>query len=151
MLSEVEDFDNWLGTLPHPHKVVVPGNHDSIMDPVVRRMVKNAELEVYDAEEVEKWEALENDKQLLKNGNVLINRSVVIHGLKIFGSPHTIYNGQLARWVHNKYVYSFGHTDESCIGQEVSQPESQGCDILVTHSPPLGIADMTHRHRGIWR
>eukprot|EP00091_Calanus_sinicus_P010635 TRINITY_DN24584_c0_g1_i1.p1 TRINITY_DN24584_c0_g1~~TRINITY_DN24584_c0_g1_i1.p1 ORF type:complete len:118 (-),score=13.55 TRINITY_DN24584_c0_g1_i1:37-390(-) len=37
MLSEVEDFDNWLGTLPHTHKVVVPGNQDSIMDPVVRR------------------------------------------------------------------------------------------------------------------
>ena len=148
MLSEVEDFDNWLGTLPHQHKVVVPGNHDSIMDPVVRKMVKYAELELYDVEEVKKWEELDNDNPLLKNGHVLINRSVLIDGLKFFGSPHTIYNGQLARWVHNRYVYSFGCTDESCIDQEVFQPESQDCDILVTHSPPLGIADISHAHRG---
>jgi predicted phosphohydrolase len=27
-LDDVEDFDRWLGTLPHRHKVVICGNHD---------------------------------------------------------------------------------------------------------------------------
>jgi Icc-related predicted phosphoesterase len=27
-LEDVEDFNRWLGTLPHPHKVVICGNHD---------------------------------------------------------------------------------------------------------------------------
>ena len=27
-LEDVEEFDRWLGTLPHPHKVVICGNHD---------------------------------------------------------------------------------------------------------------------------
>jgi len=27
-LEDVEDFDRWLGTLPHRHKVVIAGNHD---------------------------------------------------------------------------------------------------------------------------
>ena len=27
-LEDVEDFNHWLGTLPHKHKVVIAGNHD---------------------------------------------------------------------------------------------------------------------------
>jgi len=27
-LEDVEDFDRWLGTLPHKHKIVICGNHD---------------------------------------------------------------------------------------------------------------------------
>ncbi len=26
--SEIRDFDDWLGTLPHKHKIVICGNHD---------------------------------------------------------------------------------------------------------------------------
>ncbi len=24
----MQDFNEWLGTLPHPHKLVIAGNHD---------------------------------------------------------------------------------------------------------------------------
>jgi Icc-related predicted phosphoesterase len=27
-LEDVEEFDRWLGTLPHTHKIVIAGNHD---------------------------------------------------------------------------------------------------------------------------
>jgi predicted phosphohydrolase len=27
-LADVEEFDRWLGSLPHPHKLVIAGNHD---------------------------------------------------------------------------------------------------------------------------
>jgi predicted phosphohydrolase len=26
--SIIKDFDDWLGTLPHKHKIVICGNHD---------------------------------------------------------------------------------------------------------------------------
>lgn len=31
-LSEIIDFNDWLGSLPHPHKVVIAGNHDLLFE-----------------------------------------------------------------------------------------------------------------------
>src|SRR6185503_8511517 len=62
--GQIADFDAWLGTLPHPHKVVIAGNHDFLFerDPAAaRRLVTNA---VY-----------------------LEDSGVTIGGLRIWGSP----------------------------------------------------------------
>ena len=32
LVSEVIEFNDWLGTLPHPHKIVVAGNHELAFD-----------------------------------------------------------------------------------------------------------------------
>jgi len=42
--AEIEAFDRWLGTLPHPHKVVIAGNHDFCFerDPESRTWINNA-------------------------------------------------------------------------------------------------------------
>jgi Icc-related predicted phosphoesterase len=64
-LEEVADFNSWLGELPHRHKIVVPGNHESF---------------------------LEDDPSmcsLLSNATVLINEGIEIEGLRIWGSPVT--------------------------------------------------------------
>ncbi len=29
---EIEDFDDWLAELPHPHKLVIAGNHDLLFE-----------------------------------------------------------------------------------------------------------------------
>ena len=63
-LDTVEDFDDWLGTLPHRHKVVICGNHDWCFErepDEARRRITNA---VY-----------------------LQDAGVEIGGLKIWGSP----------------------------------------------------------------
>jgi hypothetical protein len=31
-LSAIEDFNEWLGELPHRHKIVVPGNHEFFLE-----------------------------------------------------------------------------------------------------------------------
>lgn len=31
-LAEVSDFNAWLGTLPHKHKIVIAGNHELALD-----------------------------------------------------------------------------------------------------------------------
>lgn len=35
-LQEVKDFNNWLGTLPHKHKIVIAGNHELSFDQKLR-------------------------------------------------------------------------------------------------------------------
>jgi predicted phosphohydrolase len=42
--EQIESFDRWLGTLPHPHKVVIAGNHDFAFeqDPEARSWITNA-------------------------------------------------------------------------------------------------------------
>lgn len=63
----VELFNGWLGTLPHPHKVLTAGNHEFWLaaDPNLRKLITNARL--------------------------LINESVTIGPAKIWGSPITIH------------------------------------------------------------
>ena len=60
------DFNEWLGTLPHKHKIFVPGNHDFIF----QRNVSMA-------------------RALLSNATVLIDESVEIDGIKFHGVPWT--------------------------------------------------------------
>lgn len=59
----IRDFNEWLGELPHPHKVVVPGNHEFFLeqDPAKRSFLSNA--------------------------TVLINEGMEVEGLKVWGSP----------------------------------------------------------------
>jgi Icc-related predicted phosphoesterase len=64
----VRDFDDWLGELPHPFKIVVPGNHEFVLeDPRLRDEITNAEL--------------------------LIDQGIEIAGVKIWSSPVTPLDG----------------------------------------------------------
>jgi predicted phosphohydrolase len=63
-LSELRRFDEWLGTLPHRHKVVIAGNHDLLFG-----------------------SAGSNGQKLLKNAIYLKDQEVIIEGVKIYGSP----------------------------------------------------------------
>jgi Icc-related predicted phosphoesterase len=58
--DNVAEFDQWLGELPHPYKVYIPGNHDAAFA-----------------------------KSRLTNATVLINEGVEIAGLKFWGTPIT--------------------------------------------------------------
>src|SRR5207247_3444670 len=52
--SVVSDFDDWLGSLPHRHKVVVPGNHEfALEEPEDRGAIANAILLVDSGVQVE--------------------------------------------------------------------------------------------------
>jgi len=70
---EYHDFNEWLGSLPHRHKVVIPGNSDYLLeDPRQRSIITNAIL--------------------------LVDSGVEIEGLKIWGSPVTpLFPGAFSR------------------------------------------------------
>jgi len=64
-LRGIVDFNEWLGELPHQHKIVVPGNHETFLqtDP--------------------------ENRSLIGNATVLINQAATVAGLRIWGSPVT--------------------------------------------------------------
>ena len=64
-LRAIVDFNDWLGELPHKHKILVPGNHETFIQT--------------DA----------SNRSLLSNAVVLVNEGVEIEGLRIWGSPVT--------------------------------------------------------------
>jgi len=67
--TAIMDYDGWLGSLPHKHKIVVGGNHDRWMeDPVLRRFLTNA--------------------------TVLIDEPIEVLGLRIWGSGITSLAGE---------------------------------------------------------
>lgn len=61
--EDVRDFDDWLGSLAHPHKVVIAGNHDFCFekDPAARQWITHA--------------------------TYLQDEAIEIGGLRLYGSP----------------------------------------------------------------
>ncbi|WP_152206458.1 metallophosphatase domain-containing protein [Marinobacter changyiensis] len=65
-LDNVEDLNDWLGTLPHRHKIVIAGNHDWVFQ-----------------------EAPERARAALTNAIYLEDSRAEIEGVKFWGSPWT--------------------------------------------------------------
>lgn len=109
--KELELFNEQLMQLPHPNKVVIPGNHDILLhdEPDAR--------ELFDS-----------------SIHYLVDSSVVVHGLKIYGHP----------WVPGMGQGNFNAFTLPPGSQELSDrckaiPEDT--DILVSHTPPVDILD----------
>jgi Icc-related predicted phosphoesterase len=62
--KDLVSFNNWLGTLPHKHKLVIAGNHDLCLE---RDMVAS--------------------EAILTNCTYLKDSELVIDGIKFYGSP----------------------------------------------------------------
>lgn len=65
-LENVEDLNDWLGTLPHRHKIVIAGNHDWVFQ-----------------------EAPALARDALTNAIYLEDSGVEIDGIRFWGSPWT--------------------------------------------------------------
>jgi Icc-related predicted phosphoesterase len=74
---EIVDFNDWLGTLPHKHKIVIAGNHDFGMEQF--------------PEKAHSW---------LSNAHYLNDSEITIEGLRIWGSPITPW---FFDWAFNRY------------------------------------------------
>ena len=128
-VEKVKEFNQWLGTLPHKHKIVVAGNNDTSFDSSVIAPGKKF------------WEKLQHPelhmvKSLLTNCIYLEDNHVTIEGYKIYGTP----------W--QPLFFGLGHRAFQILHSDVEQWEDvcskipPDTDILVSHSPPLGILDV---------
>jgi len=103
-LAAIEDFDDWLGGLPHKVKLLVPGNHEFVLENPGRR-------------------------GLITNATVLVNESVTVMGLRIWGSPTTpLVDG------------AFGLISDRHRARLYEQIPND-TNIVVTHGPPYGVLD----------
>jgi Icc-related predicted phosphoesterase len=107
--AEVKDFNAYLGRLPHRHKVVIAGNHDF---------------------------CFENDpdttRALLTNCIYLQDESVVLEGLRFYGSP----------WQPWFYDWAFNLPRGAALKAkwDLIPPDT---NVLITHGPPAGYGDLT--------
>lgn len=132
--DEVDAFLNWFGRQPHPHKILVPGNHDMIFD------------EPYWARRWSDWSNEPGSVSTLRNkarqlGVVILeDQSVTISGVRFFGSPWTIDD--------MPWVMGFASSPDSIAEKWAGIPE--GTDVLITHQPPFGRGDreMPGTHTG---
>lgn len=109
----LQDFNDWLGGLPHKHKIVIPGNHDLTFDP-----------------EKATEETVKAAISTITNATLLINNSTVVEGKVVWGSPMT-------PWFCN-WAFNCWRGDEINM-YWVRIPDD--VDILVTHGPPKGVLD----------
>jgi Icc-related predicted phosphoesterase len=73
--SEVRDFNDWLGELPHPHKIVIAGNHDWL------------------------FEKHRSTRNLITNAIYLEDSGTEIKGLRFWGSP---VQPEFMNWAFNR-------------------------------------------------
>eukprot|EP01060_Flectonema_neradi_P011945 TRINITY_DN1888_c0_g1_i1.p1 TRINITY_DN1888_c0_g1~~TRINITY_DN1888_c0_g1_i1.p1 ORF type:complete len:294 (+),score=46.03 TRINITY_DN1888_c0_g1_i1:42-884(+) len=124
-LCQLQAFNQWLGTLPHKHKIVIAGNHDLTLDKesYTKGMAfRFAHRTPYDVEECRKT---------ITNATVLENESCVVEGLNFYGSP---YSARFHDWGFN--------VDRGEKSKKLWTQIPTETDILLTHGPPLGHGDM---------
>uniref|UniRef100_A0A0A9WR64 Metallophosphoesterase domain-containing protein 1 n=1 Tax=Lygus hesperus TaxID=30085 RepID=A0A0A9WR64_LYGHE len=123
MEDEVMSFNDWLGKLPHRHKIVIAGNHELSFDPTnglgYPRRFRDDEVPET------------NMRDRLTNCIYLEDEMVEIHGLKIYGSP---WQPEYRGWAFNV------QRGEDCLRKWDMIPDH--VDILVTHGPPIGHGDL---------
>lgn len=108
---EVRDFIDWYKEIPVKYKIYVAGNHDTSIE---KGLVTKKDFE---------------DAGII----YLENESVVIEGVKIFGSPHT---PNFGNWAFMKERNKLERFWRLAIDEDVN--------IVVTHGPPKGILDKSY-------
>ncbi len=113
--SEVRDFIDWFSGVDIPNRIYVAGNHDTSIE-----------------------KGLVNDNDFTDNGIIYLeNESIVLDGIKIFGSPHT---PQFGQWAFMKERHKLDRVWSMAIDDDV--------DVIITHGPPKGILDLSEDSRG---
>ncbi|XP_037939419.1 metallophosphoesterase domain-containing protein 1 [Teleopsis dalmanni] len=147
-LEEVVEFNKWLGTLPHKHKVVIAGNHELSFDKTFTHPFQNKNstdrtkltgLSVLDdlptlgnaKENIESAIQTQNIRDILTNCIYLEDEMLDIYGVRIYGSP---WQPEFCKWAFNV------PRGRACLDKWDLIPE--GIDILITHTPPVGHGDL---------
>ncbi|XP_039289427.1 UPF0046 protein C25E10.12 [Nilaparvata lugens] len=145
--EEVVDFNNWIGQLPHKHKLVIAGNHELSFDrsfthpfsksPTGEHSGRSAhvvdEIPTLGMPREHLTEAIKahNIRDCLTNCIYLQDEEIELYGLKIYGTP---WQPEFCKWAFNV------PRGEQCLAKWDQIPS--GTDILVTHTPPLGHGDL---------
>jgi len=130
----LKEFNEWLGTLPAPHKIVIGGNHDNILEDL----------------------GVEAVQAILTNATYLCNSYTIIHGVTIWGTP--LSHGRSGNAAFQSPEFEAATIEEL----KHFEASKQRIDILLTHGPCtlIGIGEMAkprimhvsghvHAHHGV--
>ncbi|KAG5986233.1 hypothetical protein E4U54_005535 [Claviceps lovelessii] len=122
---ELQDQLDWLSSLPHPHKVVIAGNHDRLLDQdfLDRFPDKMCETEGASRADLD-W----HDMHYLCHASKTL-RFANGRRLTIFGCPQTPLCG----------TFAFQYPPIRDVWADAVPPDT---DILLTHGPPRAYLDM---------
>lgn len=132
---EITRFVHWFTQIPVKYRILVAGNHElSLDDKYVSTESCKKTLNIIKKEV----------QSIVKNNDKLIyleNSSVVIDGIHIYGSPHTL-GKQATKWAFQL------ETDKEVHEAWAKIPSTT--DVLITHTPPYKIMDKNHNeeHKG---
>lgn len=138
-LDAVVQFNAWLGSLPHPVKVVIAGNHDKFAAATLRATLTNATF-------LHNQSALilvhgDNSVSLALPGDVdAADDADVVARLKLHGHPQT--QGRSFVYRANAHSTSLDERHRLCAAID------DDVDILLSHAPPFGILDLSSKHEG---
>lgn len=114
-LDKIRDFNEWLGSLPHRHKLIVAGNHDYCFERIGK----------------------DQCREMLSNGRYLENDAVTLsfggreRSIKLFCSPCSIPNSKFS----TNRAFQLNRDE---IGPRIWSQIPEDVDILVTHHMPRG-------------
>ncbi|EGD99798.1 hypothetical protein TESG_07135 [Trichophyton tonsurans CBS 112818] len=120
--DELQQAHDWLNTLPHQHKVIIAGNHDSCLDPSFKMSKTSSDSGA--------------PQKSIDWGNVIYlqNTSIILdcfgHNINIFGSPVSPKHGN----------WAFQYPRKENVWEDVIPPDT---DILLTHTPPHSHLDLS--------
>nr|CAH7739730.1 unnamed protein product [Callosobruchus chinensis] len=121
-------FNQWLGSLPHKHKIVIAGNWDLASD---AKTIDHFKWLMHLRERKPVLADTLNLKQHLTNCTYLEDSSIEVYGVKIYGSP----------WIPERPNAAFSLKRGKELLSKWNKIPSD-TDILVTHTPPLGHGDL---------
>ncbi|XP_071057439.1 metallophosphoesterase domain-containing protein 1 [Onthophagus taurus] len=143
-IDEVKEFNKWIGTLPHKHKIVISGNHELSFDPKFIDVFKkkfepsSRHREIFHCPSYGKGEDdikeavhTENIRHYLTNCTYLEDAGLELYGIKIYGTP---WQPSFGNWGFNL------ERGSECLQKWNLIPENT--DILITHTPPVGHGDL---------
>lgn len=150
--DEIIEFNQFLETLPHKHKLVIAGNHELSFDSTFTHPMAEATVggggrcmhgdvggSILDEiptlgntkESLNEAVKTENVRQYLTNCVYLEDSAVELFGLRFYGTP---WQPEFCRWAFNL------PRGKECLEKWDLIP--QDCDVLITHTPPVGHGDL---------
>ncbi|CAK75179.1 unnamed protein product (macronuclear) [Paramecium tetraurelia] len=125
--EEILAFIQWLIKQPFKYKIVIAGNHDLSLD----KESYQSKLKEYHHKGLNFND--EELRQTLKDNCIyLLNSSVVIEGIKIWGSPYSL---EFHTW-----AFQLKSEDAEVFWSQIEEDS----DIIVTHGPPLNHGDQAN-------
>lgn len=125
-IKEFSKFFTWLEKQDYKHKIVIGGNHDSFLQQVVSYGEKSINLG-------------KNEKGQY-NYYYLCEASIVIDGIKFFGTPWT------KTFPGISYLCKAFTVDSDKMLKHKWKAIPDDTNVLITHSPPFGILDTVERY-----